>query len=64
MNGPNRAIKTTSAEQIAKSVLYMTKPEEIKANLLMSEVDTSKLLSGKTPRLIDEWQLAHYMGCG
>ena len=42
----------------------MTKPEEIKANLLMSEVDTSKLLSGKTPRLIDEWQLAHYMGCG
>ncbi len=58
IEGPKWCGKTTSAEQIAKSVLYMTKPEEIKANLLMSEVDTSKLLSGKTPRLIDEWQVA------
>lgn len=58
IEGPKWCGKTTSAEQFAKSVLYMTKSEELRANLFMSELDTSKLLNGETPHLIDEWQVA------
>ena len=50
--------KTTTAEQIAKSILYMSKPEDVRANLVAADIQPSKLLEGKTPRLIDEWQIA------
>lgn len=50
--------KTTTAEQTAKSVLYMSKPDEVKANLIAADINPSKLLEGETPRLIDEWQIA------
>ena len=36
----------------------MDNPKQLKANLLMAENDPEILLEGKTPRLIDEWQLA------
>lgn len=50
--------KTTTSLQIAGSVLYMQNPSTVKQNLEMAEVDPSRLLRGKIPRLIDEWQLA------
>jgi uncharacterized protein len=50
--------KTTTANQIAKSVLYMQDPAKKIHNLKMAELDPALLLEGKTPRLIDEWQLA------
>ncbi|MBO7453809.1 MAG: ATP-binding protein [Alphaproteobacteria bacterium] len=50
--------KTTSASQIAKSILYMQDPEKVKQNLELAEIKPSKLLEGNTPRLIDEWQMA------
>jgi len=50
--------KTTTASQIAKSVLYMQEPSQKAQNLTMAEVNPSLLLKGQTPRLIDEWQLA------
>ncbi len=50
--------KTTTAVQIAASVLYMDDPETRRQNLEMSEMDPKRLLEGETPRLIDEWQLA------
>ena len=50
--------KTTTAEQIAKSVLYLQDPESQKQNLELAEINPSRLLSGETPRLIDEWQMA------
>lgn len=58
IEGPKWCGKTTTAEQIAGSILYMTKPEDIKANLMAAEINPSKLLVGKKPRLIDEWQIA------
>lgn len=58
IQGPKWCGKTTSAEQMAKSILYMSKPEEVKANLVAADIQPSKLLEGKTPRLIDEWQIA------
>ena len=50
--------KTTTACQIAKSVLYMQDPTQKQQNLELAEINPARLLQGKTPRLIDEWQLA------
>jgi hypothetical protein len=50
--------KTTTATQIASSILYMQDPVKKKQNLIMAEIDPTILLEGATPRLIDEWQLA------
>ena len=50
--------KTTTATQIARSILYMQDPVKKKQNLIMAELDPALLLEGDTPRLIDEWQLA------
>lgn len=58
IQGPKWCGKTTTAEQAAASTLYMDNPKQLKANLLMAENDPEILLEGKTPRLIDEWQLA------
>lgn len=58
IQGPKWCGKTTTAEQMAKSILYMSKPEDVKANLAAADIDPSKLLHGETPRLIDEWQIA------
>ena len=58
IQGPKWCGKTTTAEQQAKSVLYMDAPKTLKANLLLAESDPEVLFQGETPRLIDEWQLA------
>lgn len=50
--------KTTTAEQIAASVLYMDDPEKKAQNITMAELSPKRLLKGEAPRLIDEWQLA------
>ncbi len=58
IEGPKWCGKTTTAEQIAKSVLYMDNPEIRDQNLTMAELSPGQLLKGEAPRLIDEWQLA------
>ena len=58
IEGPKWCGKTTTAEQIAASVLYMDDPEKKEQNISMSELNPKRLLRGETPRLIDEWQLA------
>ncbi|MBP5695999.1 MAG: ATP-binding protein [Treponema sp.] len=58
IQGPKWCGKTTTAEQTAKSILYMSKPEDVKANIIAADINPSKLLAGDTPRLIDEWQIA------
>ena len=58
IEGPKWCGKTTTAEQIAGSILYMADPEKEKQNLTMAEINPGRLLKGKTPRLIDEWQIA------
>lgn len=58
IEGPKWSGKTTTAEQIAASVLYMDDPERKEQNIAMSELNAKRLLQGNTPRLIDEWQLA------
>lgn len=50
--------KTTTGLNACQSVLYMQDPATTKRNIEISEVEPAILLEGKTPRLIDEWQLA------
>lgn len=50
--------KTTTAMQVAGSVLRMDEPSKRDVNIQMSEIAPERLLQGKTPRLIDEWQIA------
>lgn len=50
--------KTTTAEQIAKSVLYMSEPGKTDQNKQLAKINPSMLLRGDKPRLIDEWQVA------
>ncbi len=58
IEGPKWCGKTTTAEQIAGSILYMADPEKEKQNLTMAEINPKRLLKGEIPRLIDEWQIA------
>lgn len=58
IEGPKWCGKTTTAEQIAASILYMDDPEKKEQNITMSELNPKRLLKGAVPRLIDEWQLA------
>ena len=58
IEGPKACGKTTTAEQQAKSVLYMDDPANIQQNLQLAETNIKRLLQGDTPRLIDEWQIA------
>lgn len=50
--------KTTTAEQIAKSILYMSEPGMLEQNIRMASINPKLLLQGDLPRLIDEWQIA------
>lgn len=58
LTGPKWCGKTTTAKQLSKSVLYMQDPDKTTSYLKLAEILPSKLLEGKTPRLIDEWQMA------
>lgn len=50
--------KTTTAEQTAKSVLYLDDPDHSEAYLIQARTNPGKLLEGASPRLLDEWQRA------
>jgi len=58
IEGPKACGKTTTAEQQAKSILYMDNPDRMSQNLQLAETNIKMLLKGDTPRLIDEWQIA------
>lgn len=50
--------KTTTARNVARSVLFMQDPNRARENLQTSAIYPTRLLEGETPRLIDEWQMA------
>lgn len=58
IEGPKWCGKTTTAEQAAKSVLYLQDEDKRNEYQEMLKVRPSRLLEGKKPRLIDEWQMA------
>lgn len=58
IKGPKWCGKTTTAEQFANSVLYMSDTAMREQNIRLAGVSPHILLDGPTPRLIDEWQVA------
>lgn len=58
IEGPKWCGKTTTAEQMAGSVVYMADPAIFSQNMDLAMISPGKLLDGVTPRLIDEWQVA------
>ena len=58
IEGPKWCGKTTTAEQQAASILYMADPMRRQQYLQAAKVNVNWLLSGGSPRLIDEWQIA------
>lgn len=58
IRGPKWCGKTTTAEQHARSVIFMSEPSSMSNNLELAKIDPQLLLEGETPRLIDEWQIA------
>lgn len=56
IEGPKWCGKTTTAEQIAKSVIKLQDTDMRNEYLATAASKPSLLLQGETPRLIDEWQ--------
>ena len=56
IEGPKWCGKTTTAEQMAKSVIKLQDPDMQEDYLVTAQSKPSLLLNGETPRLIDEWQ--------
>lgn len=55
IEGPKWTGKTTTAEQHAQSVIKLQDPDMATEYLATAATKLSLLLSGKKPRLIDEW---------
>nr|WP_320059750.1 DUF4143 domain-containing protein [uncultured Bacteroides sp.] len=58
IEGPKWCGKTTTAEQHARSVIYMADNKRKNTYLQLADIDPDSLLEGDTPHLIDEWQVA------
>lgn len=56
VQGPKWCGKTTTAKQVAASLLDLGNSAELKKSLEVLQILPAKLLEGENPRLIDEWQ--------
>ena len=56
IEGPKGCGKTTTAQQVAASVIKLQDPDNFEAYNATAESRPSMLLKGDNPRLIDEWQ--------
>ena len=56
IEGPKWCGKTTTAKQLAKSILDLGDSAVLKQSKQLIEISPKTLLEGETPRLIDEWQ--------
>ncbi len=56
IEGPKWCGKTTTAKQLAKSILDLGDSSVLKQSTQLIELSPKTLLEGETPRLIDEWQ--------
>ena len=56
IEGPKWCGKTTTAKQLAKSILDLGDSSVLKQSAQLIELSPKTLLEGETPRLIDEWQ--------
>ncbi len=61
IEGPKWCGKTTTAEQQAKSIVYMDDVSGTVNWQQMASINPQGVLDGPTPRLIDEWQTAPHL---
>ncbi len=52
VEGPKWCGKTTTSEQHAKSINYVSDPANLNRNLIMAEMNTNSLLDGEKPKLL------------
>ncbi len=58
IEGPKWCGKTTTAEQKARSFVYMANPQTARQYKDLLQINPQLILEGEAPRLIDEWQIA------
>ena len=56
IDGPKWCGKTTTAKRFAKSTLMVSDPTNDFENKARAQLDPKRAISGKSPRLLDEWQ--------
>lgn len=56
IDGPKWCGKTTTAKRFAKSALMVSDPTNDFENKARAQLDPKRAISGKFPRLLDEWQ--------
>lgn len=61
IKGPKWCGKSTTAEQIAKSVVYMQDASQKNQNIELAKNAPDLFLEGEKPRLIDEWQVIPFI---
>lgn len=61
IEGPKWCGKSTTAEQLAKTIIYMQDPSKREQYKLLAKSDARKFLEGNTPLLIDEWQIIPFI---
>ena len=57
VTGPKWCGKTTTSEQQAQSVNYVSDPMHLSRNQILAETNINALLEGAKPTLLDEWQV-------
>lgn len=58
IEGPKWCGKTSTAEHVARSEVFLSDPQREEEYRRMAELSPGLLLEGAPPRLLDEWQLA------
>lgn len=61
IEGPKWCGKSTTAARAAGSVVYMQDPATRDQDAMLARADPARFLAGKTPRLIDEWQVIPFI---
>ena len=61
IKGPKWCGKSTTAEQFANTVIKMQDEENKKQNISLAKMSPTEFLKGKTPVLIDEWQVTPFI---
>jgi predicted AAA+ superfamily ATPase len=61
IKGPKWCGKSTTAEQVAKSVIYMQDKTAQAQNIELAKSDPTLFLEGPAPKLIDEWQIIPFI---
>ena len=57
VEGPKWCGKTTTSEQHANSINYISDPVNLNKNQILAEMNINALLEGDKPKLLDEWQV-------